>query len=146
MDALRRIAVLLALTLVCVARPRTTTAAADTFIVIVHPDSPVRSVDREFLRRAYLKKATEWSGGAAVRPIDLRTGHATRVRFTRDVLKKTPSQLRSYWNQQVFSGKGVPPPQASPEAVIEYVLANPGGVGYLPADMDPGGAKIIALE
>jgi ABC-type phosphate transport system substrate-binding protein len=146
MDTLRRLAVVFALTVVCVARPHTTTAGTDAFIVIVHPDNPATSVDRELLRRAYLKKAAEWRGGTAVRPIDLRTGNAARVRFTRDVLKKTPAQLRSYWNQQVFSGKGVPPPQASPERVIEYVLAHPGGVGYLPADMDPGGAKIIALE
>jgi ABC-type phosphate transport system substrate-binding protein len=146
MDTLRRLAVLLALTVVCVARPRTTAAGADAFIVIVHPDNPAASVDRELLRRAYLKKAAQWRGGGAVRPIDMRSGSPARVRFTRDVLKKTPSQLRSYWNQQVFSGKGVPPPQASPEGVIEYVLAHPGAVGYLPADMDPGGAKIIALE
>jgi hypothetical protein len=99
------------------------------------------------LRDAYLKKAKEWSGDGTVRPVDLSTKFQIRVKFTRDVLKKTPAQLKNYWNQQIFSGKGVPPPEAeSTSAVIKYVLANPGAVGYIPANVDPGGAKVIAVK
>lgn len=117
------------------------------FKVIVHPDNPVTSVDREFLRDAYLKKATDWNHGATIRPVDLSTKFPARDRFTQDVLKKTPTQLKHYWNQQVFSGKNVPPPEANSTAeMIAYVLGNPGAVGYLPADADPRGAKVIAVR
>ena len=70
-----------------------------------------------------------------------------REAFTRDVLKKTPAQLKTYWSQQIFSGKGVPPPEASSiDEAIAYVLANPGAVGYIPDDVDPKGAKVIEVR
>ncbi|MDB4959076.1 MAG: hypothetical protein JWO36_6645 [Myxococcales bacterium] len=122
-------------------------AADGGYKVIVHPDNPITSVDREFLRDAYLRKASEWNRGETLRPIDLATKFSVRDQFTQDVLKKTPSQLKNYWNQQIFSGKGVPPPEAeSPAAVIAYVLAHPGAVGYVPASIDPGGAKVVSVR
>jgi hypothetical protein len=52
-----------------------------------------------------------------------------------------------YWNQQIFSGKGVPPPEAdSTAAAVAYVLANPGAIAYLPADADPGRVKVIEVR
>jgi ABC-type phosphate transport system substrate-binding protein len=137
----------LVLALLGLAGPASSLAGKDAFKVIVHPDNPATSVDREFVRRAYLKKATHWSHGGKIRPIDLPSGAAARDRFTRDVLKKTPAQLRSYWSQQIFSGKGVPPATSdSTAAAIAYVLANPGALAYIPADVDPGGAKVIELR
>ena len=122
-------------------------AADETFKVIVNPQNTVEEVDRDFLRDAYLKKATEWSGGTAVRPIDLSSKFNVRDSFVERVLRKTPSQLKKYWNQQIFSGKGVPPPEAGSTAdVIEYVMANKGAVGYLPANADPGKARVIKVR
>jgi ABC-type phosphate transport system substrate-binding protein len=126
---------------------RTEAAPAGGYKIIVHPDNPVTTVDHDFLRDAYLKKATEWNRGETIRPVDLAPKFPVRDEFTQGVLRKTPSQLKNYWNQQIFSGKGVPPPEAdSPRAVIAYVLANPGAVGYIPASIDPGGAKVIAVK
>ena len=62
-------------------------------------------------------------------------------------MRKTPAQLKSYWNQQIFSGKGVPPPEAdSPAAAVAYVLANPGAIAYVPADTDPGRTRVIGVR
>jgi hypothetical protein len=122
-------------------------ASDDRFKIIVNPASGIQSVDRDFLREAYLKKATEWSNGETVHPLDLSPQFPARERFTHDVLHKTPSQLKTYWNQQIFSGKGVPPPEVeSTSAAIEYVLANKGAVAYLPADADAGKAKVIPIR
>lgn len=122
-----------------------TSANGHQFKVIVHPDNPSDGVSRDFLRDAYLKKTTTWHG-VTIRPIDLSSKFPEREHFTRQVIRKTPAQLRSYWNQQVFSGKGVPPPEgASIADIIAYVVANPGGVGYIPIDADPGQAKVIRI-
>ena len=119
----------------------------DGFQVIVNPDNPLVTVDHGFLRDIYLKRATEWQTGAPVRPLDLSTRFPARVRFTREVLRKTSPQLRTYWNQQIFSGKGVPPPEAdSTSAVIAYVLDNPGAIAYVPANANPGRAKVIKVQ
>jgi ABC-type phosphate transport system substrate-binding protein len=122
-------------------------AADDRFELIVNPENPVTEVDKDFVRDAFLKKATTWGSGDALRPIDLPSKLAVRDRFTHDVIRKTPSQLKNYWNQQIFSGKGVPPPEAdSVEQVIGYVLANPGAVGYVPVGTDVRGAKVIRIR
>lgn len=122
-------------------------AGTDDYKIIVHPDNPVTAVDRQFLRDAFLRKSSEWDGGETIRPIDLASRFRVRERFAQDVLRKTPSQLKSYWSQQIFSGKGVPPPEAdSTDAVVAYVLSHRGAVAYLPLDADPGAAKVIKVR
>jgi hypothetical protein len=122
-------------------------ARDDEFRVIVNPANRTRALSRAFVRGAYLKKATTWDDGEALHPVGLSKRFAARERFAREVLNKTPSQLRAYWNQQIFSGKGVPPPELDSEAaVIAYVLRHRGAVGYLPAGVDPAGAAVVALE
>ncbi|MEO8550081.1 MAG: hypothetical protein ABI678_08905 [Kofleriaceae bacterium] len=125
---------------------RSAFAGDDEFVIIVHPDNPVTSVTREFLRDAFLKKATDWSSGATIRPIDLATKFEVHDVFTHAILHKTPSQLRNYWNQQIFSGKGTPPVEAdSLAALLDYVLTNPGAVGYLPPGASPARVKVVKV-
>lgn len=122
-------------------------AAAEELKVVVHPENPVTEVSRSFLREAFLKKSTRWTRGDAIRPIDLTRKNRARDRFTREVVKKTPAQLKSYWSQQIFSGKGVPPPEAdTATSVVAYVLANKGAVGYLPADAETHGVKVVKVK
>jgi ABC-type phosphate transport system substrate-binding protein len=117
------------------------------FQVIVNPDNGVASLDATFVRDAYLKRVTTWENGDTVRPVDLTTRYPAREAFARDVLGKTLPQLRSYWNQQIFSGRGVPPPELDSEAaVIRYVLANRGAIGYLPAGVSPQPARAIEVR
>jgi ABC-type phosphate transport system substrate-binding protein len=124
-----------------------TLAGDPSFKVIVNPKNALGSIDRELLRNAFLKKEAAWGNGETIRPVDLSEKLAVRDQFTHDVLKKTPAQLKTYWNQQIFSGKGVPPPEADSVAeLIAYVLANPGAVGYVPADADPRGAKVLEVR
>jgi len=122
-------------------------ATDDGYKLVVHPDNPVSEVDRDFVRDAFLKKALEWPNGQTIRPVDLSDSFPAHDRFARTMLRKTPSQLKSYWNQQIFSGKGVPPPSAdTTAAMIAYVLANPGALGYLPSDANPGSLKVVGVR
>ena len=72
----------------------------------------------------------------------------TREAFTKTVLGKSTAAVESYWQQQIFAGKDVPPAEKASDAdVIAFVKSNPGGVGYvsggaaLPADV-----KAIAIS
>ncbi len=122
-------------------------AGVNDFKIIVHPANPITVVGREFLRSAFLKKATHWSDGKRIRPIDLARALRIRDLFTQEVLGRTPTQLKSYWSQRIFSGTGVPPPEASSvAAAVAYVVANPGAVAYLPVDADPGQTKVITFH
>lgn len=117
------------------------------FKVIVNVKNPTTSVSKDLLRNAFLKKETRWSSGETLRPIDLATKFPARTSFTHAILKKTPAQLKTYWNQQVFSGKGVPPPESdSLSEVLAYVRTTPGAVAYVPVDADARGVKVVGVE
>jgi len=123
--------------------------AADppAFMIIVNPQNPVGAADRDFIRDAYLKKASEWGNHEVVHPIDLASRFPARARFVERVIRKTPSQLRTYWHQQIYTGKSVPPPEFDSVAdAIAYVVATKGAVAYIPADANPGAAKVIGIR
>jgi ABC-type phosphate transport system substrate-binding protein len=108
------------------------------FVVVVHPEHPSESAAREFLADAFLKRTTRWEHGEAIAPVDLPAGSRTRKAFSERVLKRSVGAVRSYWQQRIFSGRGVPPPELdSDEAVLRYVSSRPGAVGYV-----SGGAKL----
>jgi hypothetical protein len=116
-------------------------------VVIVHPSNPMQSVDRAFLRAAFLKQETSWPGGLTIQPVDLARSDPTHERFSLAVLGKTLAQLRSYWSARIFSGTDVPPSEVdSPAAAIRFVLGHPGAVGYLPSGTHPGRAKVLDLH
>jgi len=143
----RTTAYLLLVAICCLTASGVASQASATYQVIVHPDNRIGEVSKEFLQNAFLKKAVAWGDGETVLPVDLSKKFPVRAEFGRDVLKKTPVQLRRYWNQLIFSGKGTPPPEMSSEAaVIAYVLAHRGAVGYLPADSPPGRARVVRVR
>jgi len=137
--------VLLALAALGASKP--IAAEPPDFKVIVNPNNPISAADREFVRDAYLKKASEWANHQVVHPIDLSARFPVRARFAERVIRKTPSQLRTYWNQQVFTGKNNPPPEvASVADAVAYVVATKGAIAYIPVDANPGAAKVIGIR
>jgi ABC-type phosphate transport system substrate-binding protein len=135
---------LLALSLV-LASP--SVARDDGFKLIVNPANPVTTLDRTFVRAAFLREVLSWKWGAPVHPIALPSSTTTSVHFAEEILKKSVPQLRSYWVQRIFSGKGTPPPELeSTAAVVTRVLADPGAVAYIPEETDPGAAKVVEVR
>lgn len=135
---MRACIVILLLTLTFVA------SHADGLRVIAHPKAPAAKVDRKFVTDAFLKKRTRWNDDLVIRPVDLGPSSSLRRRFSDDILGRSIEAVRRYWNQQVFSGRGVPPPQVDSEAaVVEYVLTHPGAIGYVTETTDVRGAKVL---
>jgi ABC-type phosphate transport system substrate-binding protein len=107
-------------------------AAQQGFVVVVNESNPIRSLTVDQASKYFLKKVGEWNGGQRVMPVDLSEALAARQEFTKGVHRKPLSAVKSYWQQQVFSGRDVPPPVKTAEAtVLEYVRANPGAIGYV---------------
>ncbi len=114
--------------------------------VIVHPANPLASIDREKLSRLFLKKQTRWDSGEAAVPVD-QVDNATRQAFSRQMLDKSPGAVKSYWQQLIFSGRDLPPPQKQSDAeVIEFVKSRPGAVGYVSAGAPTDGVKVLKVE
>ena len=96
---------------------------APAYRVIVNPQNPSGPVERRFLIEAFLKKTTHWGHGEAIRPVDLATDSAVRRRFSEEALSRSVAAVKSYWQQLIFAGRDVPPPELdSDEAVVRGVL------------------------
>ena len=146
---MRAISVLFVL-LVVLTVPSVTVAespAPPPFVIIVNPANPLTTGSRKFLTEAFLKKATRWPSGEVIRPVDLGPDSPTRSKFTEDVLKRSVAAVRSYWQQMIFSGRDVPPPELpSDEEVVKYVLKNEGALGYVSGAAPLRGAKVVTVQ
>ncbi|MET0410262.1 MAG: hypothetical protein ABW217_03150 [Polyangiaceae bacterium] len=142
----RLVSLLLVLALaLCVAGVSRATAPA--FVVIVNADNPTLTVGRKFLTDAFLKKITRWPHGELIRPVDQAQESDVRRRFTDDVLKRSVAAVRSYWQQLIFAGRDVPPPEVgNDEQVIEYVQKHSGSVGYVSAAAKLSRVKVVGVE
>ena len=85
-------------------------ARAQEFTVIVNASNPVSSLPRDEVAKLFLKKTVSWGSGKMVTPVELPPAAKAREAFVRVVLNKSPAQVKSYWQQQIFSGRDVPPP------------------------------------
>jgi len=117
------------------------------FILIVNPTNHVSKIDRKFLAEVFLRRATRWPDDTPVQPVDLGPDAPARVRFTQEILSRSVTSVRSYWQQRIFSGQGLPPPElVNDEAVVSYVAAHPGAVGYVSAGTPLNGAMVLELN
>ena len=114
------------------------------YVLIVHPASNIVRLDRRFLADIFLRRATRWQDDTPIRPVDLTPESPTRARFSQDVLSRSLSAVRSYWQQRIFSGQGLPPPElVNDDAVVAYVLSHPGAIGYVTPGTLLKGATIV---
>lgn len=121
--------------------------ATPEFRVVVHPSTTERVVERSFLADAFLKKVTRWGEGEAIRPADLRPSSGARRAFTERVLKRSVGAVRSYWQQRIFSGRDVPPPELeSDDDVLAFVAKYPGALGYVSGGARLKGVRELSLK
>lgn len=137
-----------ALAALCVSGIRSPAHAEDAaFRVIVHPDNPVRTIDRAALSKMFLKEASKWDDGETAHPVDLRSDSDTRSKFSESVIRRSIAAVRSYWQQRIFSGRGVPPPEVESDAdVVRHVLRYRGSVGYVSGRADIGKARVLSVN
>jgi ABC-type phosphate transport system substrate-binding protein len=115
--------------------------------VIVNPQNQAGAVERRFLTDVFLKKVTRWGNMEAIRPVDQRADSPIRASFTVAVMRRSVEAVKTYWQQAVFSGRDIPPPELeSDEDVVRYVLRNPGAVGYVSGTTDLRGARVLTVR
>jgi ABC-type phosphate transport system substrate-binding protein len=114
--------------------------------IIVHPANPVTELTRADVAAYFLKRRFAWSTGLAVAPVDLPADTDVRRRFSQDILGRPPKAVASFWIQEIFAGRAVPPPvKSTPTAVVAYVTATPGAIGYVPADTPTTAVRVVRV-
>ena len=122
------------------------------FKVIVHPGIAGQKITRKDLAAIYLKTVTRWSNGRTALPVDQPASAEVRKQFSEQILGLTILLASQYWLKQMTTGNRATaarmPPQVkdSDAAVLAYVKANAGAVGYVSPDFATGDeVKVLDL-
>jgi ABC-type phosphate transport system substrate-binding protein len=143
---LNRIALLLVLAAATVGAPR---AAAQKFVVVVNPKNPITRLNQAQVSRIYLGKVQAWDINGdmqPVSPVDQRLDSPVRAAFSQRVLRKSVSETASYWRQELFAGRNVPPPEQTEAEALQTVRTVPGAIAYVSDKADLKGVKVIAVQ
>ena len=118
------------------------------YVVVVNESNPKASIATADLARVFMKTVKRWDNGRPVEPIDQSFESPVRAQFSRAVLGKTSGSCRSHWLRETYSGREIPPPvRGSDAAVLEFVRANPGAIGYVSAGTSlPSGVKALTVN
>jgi ABC-type phosphate transport system substrate-binding protein len=117
------------------------------FVVIVNAANPVVSLSRQQLADIFMRRTTQWPGGYGdVHPVDQPAVASVRDAFSRTVHGKPAAAVASYWGQQVFSGRSVPPPQRPHDrGVVAFVHGDATAIGYVAPGSAPPDVKVVRV-
>ena len=119
---------------------------ASAYKVIVHPANATTQVSRLKVGEMFLKKAARWPDGTPVMPVEPSARTPIRQRFTLEIYGKQVIAISAYWQQMIFGGKAIPPPEKSSDVdVVAYVRDTPGAIGYVWAGADTSGVRVVAV-
>jgi hypothetical protein len=122
-------------------------AKAQDFKVIVNSANSTSDLPAAVAAKLFLKQTNKFPNGTVAQPVDLGKANPVRAVFSKSVLNRPVPAVETYWQQQIFSGKDVPPAvKASDDDVIAYVKANPGSIGYVSAGASTAGVKVIDVK
>lgn len=127
-----RLAILSLVALIVLGTPAA--AQQSGYAIIVNEANGVATLTAEEVSKLFFKKTHRWTNGLDVSPVDLPERAPAREAFSAAVHGKSVGAVRAYWQQQIFSGRAVPPVEKpSDEQVVAFVRSTPGAIGYVSA-------------
>ena len=121
--------------------------AQTPYKIIANGSIGLGALSKKAVSDAFMKKTAKWDNGTAVVPVDQVESAAVRDSFSRTVHGKPAAAVKSYWNQQVFSGRDVPPVEKKSDAeVLAFVRSTPGAIGYVSAETETPGVKVVSVQ
>ncbi len=111
--------------------------------VIVHPNNG-NALSEADVTRIFLGKKKAYPDGSEAIPVDQAEGSPIRSSFVSTVLKKNDQQIKAYWAQLLFTGKGTPPKEVGGGADVKKLIAeNPALIGYIDSSEVDASVKVV---
>ena len=105
------------------------------FHIIVNRANPAAELSRAELSAIFMKRIRSWPDGSEIMAVDQEKRSELRDHFSRSIHEKSVAFVSRYWQRLIFSGRGIPPPEAeSDDDVIVFVAKHPGAIGYVSDD------------
>lgn len=118
---------------------------AQDVMIVVNPGSTVSQITETQLRDIFTGARSRFDGGTRAVPVLLKGGPAHEV-FLHRHIGDTPDEFRARWRKAVFTGQGSMPREfASEAALLEYVSATPGAIGYVSRVNKPDAVKVLTV-
>jgi len=106
-------------------------AQAQDVLLVVSKESQMSEISASDVRAIFTGTKTRFADGSHATPVTLKGGPAQEV-FLRNYVGERPDEFRAQWRKAVFTGQGAMPRAFDSEAaLIEFVAATPGALGYV---------------
>ena len=114
--------------------------------IIVSANVRASAVSSDEVKRIFLIMKTSLSDGSHIEPVLEREG-ATYQAFLKEYIGKTDSALTIYYRSLVFTGKASMPRTLKSDAeVVAYVAKSKHAIGFVGANADTSGVKILEVK
>ena len=115
-----------------------------SLVIVVNPQSGVDKLSRDEVVDIFLGRYRKLPSGKTALPIDVAEANSERARFYRLLVKKSSSEMSSYWARLVFSGQTSPPFQVpDAKAALELVQSSPNAIAYMDRSAVSSNVKVV---
>jgi hypothetical protein len=119
-------------------------AGAQDVVLVANKGVQISEITNNDLRAIFMGARTRFADGSHAVPVTLKGGPVHEV-FLKNHVGENPEEFRSQWRKLVFTGQGAMPRAFDSEsALIEYVAATPGAVGYASRISSQDNVKVLA--
>ncbi len=115
-------------------------------VIIANPSVKATTISKAELSDVFTGAASNLRDGSRVSPVLLKAG-AAQTAFLSEFIGKSDTAFRAGWRSLVFSGQAAMPKSLDSEAaLVEYVAATPGAIGYVTESTAHGKVKTLAVR
>lgn len=118
---------------------------AQDVVIVANKNVAFSRINPAELRDIFLGARSQFSDGTRAVPTVLKGGPVHEV-FLRNHIRENPDEFRVRWRKGVFTGQGSMLKEFSSEsALLEYVAATPGAIGYVSRVSDPNTVRVLTV-
>ena len=121
-------------------------AVAQDVVVIVNNGVKATAASKEEVASVFTGDKSSLGDGSHVTPVTLKGGAAHEI-FLKNYIGKGDAAYRTAWRSLVFTGQGTMPKAFDTEsALVEYVAATPGAIGYVSKVTEHDKVKTLTIK
>jgi len=106
-------------------------SAAPAIAIITGPQGGLQTLEEREVANVFRRKVQLTLAGERLIPVNLALRDPLRSTFSRRVFGLAPDAMETYWTERYFHGVSPPHVVESSEAMLRFVQATPGAVGYV---------------
>jgi ABC-type phosphate transport system substrate-binding protein len=121
-------------------------ASAQDVVIVVNRKVTVSRISAAELRDIFTGVRSRLDDGTRAVPVVLKGGPVHEV-FLHHHVGDSPEEFRTRWRKAVFTGQGSMPREfVSEAALLNYVAATPGAIGYVSRVGDGDSVRVLAVS